>query len=235
MRDRGGELADARDLRGARQLQLHVAQGLRGSFELGPGEPVFGHLHRGADVLHELAGVVDDRVRRRVLITDAAVGEPVAVVAEIGSLFAEGALPHRLHPRAIRVPPLRERLDDIPLLVKHFVEEFVSRHGKHVTDIPNEVLETLMQGSWPGNVRELQNVIERAVISTRDGVLRIPSEEGLCSARPSSSLADVTREHILAVLAETNWVVGGPRGAAARLGLCRTTLLAKMQRLGIAR
>jgi formate hydrogenlyase transcriptional activator len=165
----------------------------------------------------------------------AATNQDLPDMVQRGSFRAD--LYYRLNVFPIWVPALRERLEDIPLLVTHFVEEFVRRHGKHITSIPDEALETLMRWSWPGNVRELQNVIERAVISTRDGVLRISSDERASSGnvRPSSNLADVTREHILAVLAETNWVVGGPRGAAARLGLCRTTLLAKMQRLGIAR
>jgi formate hydrogenlyase transcriptional activator len=164
----------------------------------------------------------------------AATNQDLPDMVRRGSFRAD--LYYRLNVFPIRVPPLRERLDDIPLLVRHFVAEFVRRHGKHIDCIPGEAVERLMAQSWPGNVRELQNVIERAVISARDGVLRVSSDERTHSSHtPSTNLADVTREHILAVLAETNWVVGGPRGAATRLGLCRTTLLAKMQRLGIAR
>jgi len=153
---------------------------------------------------------------------------------------------YRLNVFPIWVPPLRERKDDIGQLVAHFAAELASRHGKRISSIPSDVIETLQHRSWPGNVRELRNVVERAVITARDGVLRIAPEEhlhascgpvgGLAAASaPTWNLAELTRDHILAVLAETQWVVGGPHGAAARLGLCRTTLIAKMRRLGIAR
>jgi formate hydrogenlyase transcriptional activator len=141
---------------------------------------------------------------------------------------------YRLNVFPILVPPLRERRDDIPLLVKHFVRRFSERQGERV---PDAVVDALGTHPWPGNIRELQNVIERAVIATRSNVLELPSIEmrPSQSSSPARTLAQVEREHILATLSETNWVVGGWKGAAARLGLSRTTLIARMQRLGIAR
>jgi formate hydrogenlyase transcriptional activator len=142
---------------------------------------------------------------------------------------------YRLNVFPIRVPPLRERTDDIPLLVAHFVRRFAERQGKCIEEIPDATVDTLRQYAWPGNVRELQNVIERAVIATTGRTLQMPSAD--CRAhRPAASartLAQVEREHILATLRATNWVLGGWNGAAARLGLSRTTLISRMQRLGI--
>jgi formate hydrogenlyase transcriptional activator len=143
---------------------------------------------------------------------------------------------YRLNVVPIRVPPLRERPEDIPLLVAHFVRQFAERQGKRVEKVPEEVSDTLKHYSWPGNVRELQNVIERAVVATTGPTLRLPWPAcGNHHAAPSSrTLAQVEREHIVATLQTTNWVLGGWDGAAARLGLSRTTLISKMQRLGIA-
>jgi transcriptional regulator with GAF, ATPase, and Fis domain len=144
---------------------------------------------------------------------------------------------YRLNVFPILVPPLRERRDDIPLLVKHFVRRFSERQGKVIDRVPDAVVDALRTHPWPGNIRELQNVIERAVIATRSNVLELPSFETRPnqSSSPARTLAQVEREHILAALSETNWVVGGWKGAAARLGLSRTTLIARMQRLGISR
>jgi formate hydrogenlyase transcriptional activator len=145
---------------------------------------------------------------------------------------------YRLNVFPIRLPPLRERGDDIPLLIEHFVESFARRQGKSIERISDEVMEALTRYSWPGNIRELQNFIERSVILTSGGELRAPiadlakSEIGLDDVR---TLEDANRAHIKATLCETNWVVGGPNGAAARLGMHRTTLIAKMQKLGISR
>jgi formate hydrogenlyase transcriptional activator len=152
---------------------------------------------------------------------------------------------YRLNIFPLRVPALRERLEDIPLLVRHFVEIYSRKTGKRVTEIAPETLNVFLSHTWPGNVRELQNVIERAVILSTDKVLRPALDE----LRPSSqaaaagaddkghqtTLKDMEREHIIQALAATNWVIGGPKGAAARLGLQRTTLIAKMQKLGITR
>ncbi len=143
---------------------------------------------------------------------------------------------YRLNVFPVRVPPLRERTDDIPLLVAHFVRQFAERHGKRVEEVPDEVIATLKHCSWPGNVRELQNVIERAVVAATGPTLRLSEPERRVdrAAASSRTLAQVERDHIVATLQATNWVLGGWNGAAARLGLSRTTLISKMQRLGIS-
>jgi formate hydrogenlyase transcriptional activator len=157
-----------------------------------------------------------------------------------------GDLYYRLNVFPLHVPPLRNRLEDIPLLVRHFVDYYAKRMGKQVKDVPHEAMDDLLRYSWPGNVRELQNVIERAVILSPGTVLR-PPLEGFKqpvhvdeTTQPVArggviTLRDAAREHIIQALAATNWVLGGPNGAGARLGLARTTLIAKMQRLGITR
>jgi formate hydrogenlyase transcriptional activator len=142
---------------------------------------------------------------------------------------------YRLNVFPIRVPPLRERTEDIPLLVAHFVRRFAERQGKPIEEIPDAIIDTLRHYAWPGNVRELQNVIERAVIATTGRTLQMPSADRRVH-RPTSSvrtLAQVERDHIVATLQATNWVLGGWDGAAAKLGLSRTTLISRMQRLGI--
>src|SRR5262249_5116243 len=137
--------------------------------------------------------------------------------------------------------PLRQRAEDIPLLVGHFVRTYAQPMHKRIDTIPAEVMEALTYYSWPGNVRELQNVIERAVILSPDSTLRLPPAEWQrclpTTEAPDrfSTLEEVEREHILRVLQETNGVIGGPQGAAARLGLRRTTLLYRMEKLGIPR
>ena len=142
---------------------------------------------------------------------------------------------YRLSVFPIRVPPLRERAEDIPLLVAHFVRRFAERQGKCIEDIPNTVIDTLRHHAWPGNVRELQNVIERAVIATKGRTLQMPMAGRRVHRAASSvrTLAQVERDHIVTTLQATNWVLGGWDGAAARLGLSRTTLISRMQRLGI--
>jgi DNA-binding NtrC family response regulator len=147
----------------------------------------------------------------------------------------------RLNVFPIRIPPLRERTADIPLLVRHYVEKYAQRMNKKIETIPEETLSALRRHSWPGNIRELQNLIERAVIMTPGSVLDLAIDE-LSHSTPTAStgstattLEDMERERILQVLQETGAVIGGPQGAAARLGLKRTTLLSKMQRLGISR
>jgi formate hydrogenlyase transcriptional activator len=143
---------------------------------------------------------------------------------------------YRLNVFPITLPPLREREEDIPLLVEHFVKTFAKRQGKSIAHIPDEVMEALKFHDWPGNIRELQNVIERAVIMTTGPVLNRPATKHVTQdvgSAPIRTLVDAERAHITAALRETNWVVGGPRGAAAQLGLARTTLIARMQRLGI--
>jgi DNA-binding NtrC family response regulator len=144
----------------------------------------------------------------------------------------------RLSVFPIRLPSLRERFDDIPLLVRHYVDKYSQRMNKRVETIPPEAMAALCSYSWPGNIRELQNFIERSVILTPGSVLRVQIKE-LQLASPvvdvtSNTLENVERDHILQVLRETGGVVGGRHGAAFRLGLKRTTLLSKMERMGIS-
>lgn len=145
----------------------------------------------------------------------------------------------RLDVYPIQLPPLRERVDDVPLLAWHFVKKYARRMNKHIDKIRPEDMDVLMHYSWPGNVRELQNVIERSVVGSSHGVLELPplAEPAGSHERISTeaTLAEAEREHILKVLQETDWVIAGPYGAARRLGVGRTTLLYKMRRLGIFR
>ncbi len=145
---------------------------------------------------------------------------------------------YRLHVFPITLAPLRERIEDIPLLVRHFVRQFSERMNKEIDIIPEPVMEALARHPWPGNIRELQNFVERAVILSDGRVLRAPLGDLRVStdapARPGKlTLAEAERAHILEVLRDVDWVVGGRRGAAVRLGLPRTTLLHRMHKLGI--
>ena len=143
---------------------------------------------------------------------------------------------YRLNVFPITVPPLRERADDIPLLVKHFVHDAARRHGKTIEQVPDHVMAALLKYDWPGNIRELENFIERSTIRTRGTELQAPIDAIAVQRAPGcGTLADADRSYIKAALREAHWVVGGNNGAAARLGLNRTTLIAKMRRLGISR
>jgi formate hydrogenlyase transcriptional activator len=146
---------------------------------------------------------------------------------------------YRLKVFPITVPPLRERAEDIPLLVRHFVQKFALRMKKRIETIPAEAMKALQAYPWPGNVRELENFIERAVILTSGTDLFVPLAElkrAAGSANGSATtLEEVERDHILRTLRETNWVIGGVSGAAVKLGMKRTTLQSKMQKLGISR
>lgn len=144
---------------------------------------------------------------------------------------------YRLNVFPIVIPPLRHRSEDISLLVTHFVRRFAERHRKAIQHIPEEVLDRFKRHPWPGNVRELQNVIERTVLATKGSSLHVPSPDThqVEKVYVSRTLAEVERDHILDTLRESHWVIGGWNGAAARLGLPRTTLIARMQRLGISR
>jgi formate hydrogenlyase transcriptional activator len=153
---------------------------------------------------------------------------------------------YRLNVFPIQIPPLRERPEDIPLLVRHFVARFARQMKKPIDRIRPEDMETLTNWHWPGNIRELENFIERAVILTTGPVLDVAASPlratlahaqpaGTPVAPPSQRLQDAEREHILRVLRDTHGVVGGPDGAASRLGLKRTTLQARMKKLGITR
>jgi formate hydrogenlyase transcriptional activator len=153
---------------------------------------------------------------------------------------------YRLNVFPVSLPALRERREDIPDLVTHFVKIFSRRMGRQVDSIPPETMAAFQSYSWPGNIRELQNLVERAVILLRDGVLPNPlhkRETGLmipslpCTRTFHSSMPveELGRALILETLEQAGWRVGGPRGAAGILGLKRTTLLARMRRLGISR
>jgi formate hydrogenlyase transcriptional activator len=146
---------------------------------------------------------------------------------------------YRLNVFPITLPPLRDRPEDIPSLVRHFVRNTAERIGRPIGTIPFEAMQTLIEHHWPGNVREVQNVIERAVILAEDGVLRVPRLERKPDFENSHSsgatLNEKERDYILEVLDETEWMIGGSGGAAWRLGLPRTTLISKMKKLGIPR
>ncbi len=189
---------------------------------------------------------------------------------DLAAMVADGRfrsdLYYRLNVFPLVLPPLRERSDDIPPLVRHFTQRFARRMGRRIETIPSAVMEALRGYPWPGNIRELQNVIERAVILSPGSSLQVPrgdleirdqrsevegqgsevggekpaSEDGPLTSdlRPPTStltLADAEREHILVALRETGWVVGGSKGAAARLGMKRSMLYWKMKKLGISR
>lgn len=146
---------------------------------------------------------------------------------------------YRLNVFPISLPPLRERREDIPALVEHFVEVYADRMDRQIEEIPAETMAALTSYAWPGNIRELQNFIERSVIVSSGGVLR-PPLASLPSAADTelpeaTTLEQVEREHIRKVLEQTRWVVAGPNGAAARLGIKRSTLYFRMQKLGISR
>jgi formate hydrogenlyase transcriptional activator len=146
---------------------------------------------------------------------------------------------YRLNVFPIPLPPLRGRREDIPALVEHFVAIYALRMGKQIEHIPRETMSAITSYPWPGNIRELQNFIERSVILTCGNVLQSPLES-LKSATAvecveAITLEDVERDHICKILEETRWVVAGPNGAAARLGIKRSTLYFRMQKLGISR
>jgi formate hydrogenlyase transcriptional activator len=149
---------------------------------------------------------------------------------------------YRLNVFPIVNPPLRDRHGDIPALVQYFTRKFAKRMNKAIDKIPSETMAALSRYHWPGNIRELENLIERAVILTRGSSLTAPLGElkGSSSrqsdpSRALSTLEDAEREHIRQALQKANWLVGGPSGAAAILGMKRTTLQSKMAKLGIER
>jgi formate hydrogenlyase transcriptional activator len=159
----------------------------------------------------------------------------------IGNNQFRSDLYYRLNVFPITIPPLRERPDDIPLLVHHFVQQAAQKMNKTIDTIPDETMEVLTDYRWPGNIRELENIIERAVILSSGSVLHVPVRDlrsritpGHGSGKPQT-MAHVEREHIRSILKETKWVLSGPRGAAARLGMNRSTLYFRMKKLGIAR
>jgi len=167
-----------------------------------------------------------------------------ATNGNLGKLVSErrfrSDLYYRLYVFPISVPPLRNRTQDIPLLVRHFVSKFAQRMQKAIDTIPAEVMNVLMAHSWPGNIRELQNFIERSVILTTGNTLRLPPA-GLRThgrmelSEPPVTLEDAEREHICRILKQTSGMIAGPNGAASRLGMKRSTLYFRMQKLGISR
>lgn len=148
---------------------------------------------------------------------------------------------YRLNVVPISLPPLRERPDDIPLLVQHFVRQFARKFGKSMEMISSGTMDALRHHPWPGNIRELENVIERAVILTPGPVLQVSHQDLKTRVAPGhtadhvQTLEEVERNYILKTLKETRWTLSGPSGAAARLGLNRSTLYFRMKKLGIAR
>jgi len=146
---------------------------------------------------------------------------------------------YRLSVFPLVMPPLRERQDDIPALVRYFVQKYARRMNRSVETIPSETLDLLVQYAWPGNIRELENLIERAVILSPGAVLRVPLGDLKIPSEPAAgellTLEAAERAHILKALEATNWVLGGARGAASRLGMKRTTLQSRMQKLGVTR
>jgi formate hydrogenlyase transcriptional activator len=168
--------------------------------------------------------------------------------AMVASREFRSDLYYRLNVFPIQTPPLRERAGDVPRLVQYFTQKFARRMKKSITAIPVATMEALAAYAWPGNVRELENFIERAVILTRGsdldaplGELKAPSAAALTGngnghgavPGPVSTLEHAEREHIVRALREANWIVGGPSGAASRLGMKRTTLQSRMAKLGI--
>ncbi|MGH9765704.1 MAG: sigma-54 interaction domain-containing protein, partial [Blastocatellia bacterium] len=144
---------------------------------------------------------------------------------------------YRLSVFPVLLPPLRDRAEDIPALVRHFVDKYARQMNKVSNSVPSETMEAMLSYEWPGNIRELQNFIERGIIISRGTVFQ-PNLDELRRQRTrirtvGSTLYEATRDHILRTLAEANWVIGGQNGAASRLGIPRTTLIAKMRRLGI--
>jgi len=147
---------------------------------------------------------------------------------------------YRLNVFPIHLPPLRERREDIPLLVEHFVRHFSHRTNRMIETIPPGTMQALVQYDWPGNIRELQNVIERAVILSPGPELKAQVQDlNIRVSAPQNAshqtLQQAERTHILAILNETKWVLSGPNGAATRLGMNRSTLQFRMKKLGIVR
>ena len=167
----------------------------------------------------------------------AATNQDLARMVEEKTFRAD--LYYRLSVFSISLPPLRERKEDIPLLVNYFVRSFSHQMGKSIDQVPDGVMEIVKAHHWPGNIRELQNFVERSVIVTQGPALSPRTNElkllmQLPMSAPSQTLFDAERAHILGILKETNWIVGGRDGAAVRLGLPRTTLIGRMQKLGIS-
>jgi formate hydrogenlyase transcriptional activator len=166
----------------------------------------------------------------------AATNRDLSKMVEQGTFRAD--LYYRLNVFPIHIPPLRERRDDIPILARYFVDKFAKSMNRKISRVPDSVMDALTRYAWPGNIRELQNFIERAVILSEGSSLRPPLaelRESKSKSNAGATLREVERKHVLQVLRETDYVLGGPSGAAARLGIPRTTLIYRMRRLGIER
>jgi formate hydrogenlyase transcriptional activator len=197
------------------------------------------------DLQPKLLRVLEEREFQRIggtqtIVSDvriiAATNRPLEELVEEGQFRAD--LYYRLNVFPIDLPPLRERPEDIALLVRHFVRQHADKLGRRIDYISPDVMETLVHHPWPGNVRELKHVIHRAVILSQGPSLqlppsRVPVRTAWTRQAHGERFDDAMREHILEVLRETNGIVAGSRGAAARLGLKRTTLLSRMKKLGI--
>jgi len=179
----------------------------------------------------------------RTLRTDArliaATNRNLSAMVEVQEFRAD--LFYRLHVFPVNVPPLRERPEDIPLLVRHFADHFARQMQRTIDTIPSATMDALLRYPWPGNIRELQNLIERAVILSPGPVLQVPLDDLRPGALPSpereklQTLEEADRALILATLKETKWMLAGPKGAAVRLGMNRSTLAFRMKKLGIVR
>jgi formate hydrogenlyase transcriptional activator len=221
-----------------------------GRFELADGGTIFldevGEIP--VDLQTKLLRVLQEREFERLgsgrtLRTDArliaATNRDLAALVEEKKFRAD--LFYRLNVFPVHMPPLHERPEDIPLLVRHFVEHYARRMKRAIETIPSETMEALTRYRWPGNVRELQNLMERAVILSPGPVLHVPLGDldvratGGLPRGPAQTLEEAERAHIVATLTDTNWVVAGARGAAARLGMNRSTLQFRMKKLGIMR
>ena len=167
----------------------------------------------------------------------AATNRDLAKLVEEGRF--RGDLYYRLNVFPLNLPALRDRREDIPMLVRYFAQHYAARMKKTIESIPAPTLEALSRYHWPGNIRELENLVERAVILTPGTQLQVPLQELKIEARqapaPGATLQDAERDQILRTLRDTRWVIGGPDGAAARLGLKRTTLTSKIKKLGLSR
>jgi len=197
------------------------------------------------DLQPKLLRVLEEREFQRIGGTQN-IGSDVRIIAATNRPLEElveeerfrADLYYRLNVFPIDLPPLRERTEDIPLLVRHFVTQHAEKLGRRIHYISPDVMETLVRHPWPGNVRELKHVLHRAVIVSQGPSLELPPSHvpaRTAWARPTNGerFDEAMRQHILGVLRETNGIVAGPRGAAARLGLKRTTLLSRMKKLGI--
>jgi formate hydrogenlyase transcriptional activator len=185
---------------------------------------------------HEFERLGSTHTKRVDVRVIAAANQALSRLVEAGEFRAD--LFYRLNVFPIELPPLRQRREDIPTLVHHFAKKAAERIHRPVPDVPPVAMAAMIDHPWPGNVRELENFIERAVILSPDGVLQIPPLKTKIQAAQAqqgcATLYSFEREHIIHVLETTGWVVGGRHGAAAKLGLPRTTLIAKMKRLKIA-